>query len=545
MDELRDQFLLEARELARQAADELLALERDPEDAQAIDRVFRAVHTMKGGTGLFDLAPLGALLHAAEDLLDELRHRRLAAGQAMISALIGTIMQTERWLDAFEEDGGLPDNAAVLGRGLEAALRAAAGGDGPAPAAPEPAAALMEWAAGGTESAAGAARMLRVPAARLDQLAQIVDELMLAKAELAHLIGQLGEAGMEAGVPRRLLSGQATLDRLGARLHRAVAELRLVPLSLLVRRFPALARDIADQLGKRVELVVAGEMFEVDKSIVDGLFEPLLHLVRNAVDHGIEPPERRAAAGKAPGATITLAARRHGDRFVLTLADDGAGIDPARLREAARGRLGMGEAELAALSRRDMLDLIFRPGFSTAAAVGAVSGRGVGMDAVRAAVAAMGGKVAVDSIVGAGTTVSLTLPLRIVMSRVVTVQAGGERFGVPVEAIVETVRVTPRQIQPVRHGRAFIWRDRVVPLFELAALLGAASGGEAADGCQAMVIGAGDRLAAIAVDRFSSRMDVSIRPPEGVLAGIRGISGTALAGDGHVLLILNPDELVA
>jgi len=267
--------------------------------------------------------------------------------------------------------------------------------------------------------------------------------------------------------------------------------------------------------------------------------------VRNAVDHGIERSETRLAAGKPAVATIMLEARRTGDSFVVALTDDGGGIDLDGLRHAARGRLDLDDAALAALTDQETLELIFRPGFSTSATVSELSGRGVGMDAVRSAVGALGGKVSVASTQGAGTTVSLTLPFRIVMTRVVTVASGAERFGVPIDAIVETVRVAPEQIQPVRHGRAFIWRDRVVPLLDLPVLLGGSRNFPGANGLHAMIVGDGDRLAAIAVDKFSDRIDVLMRPLEGFLAGIKGISGTALTGDGDVLLILDPAELIA
>ena len=642
MDELRDQFLLEGRELAQKAAADLLALERNPADAGLIAGVFRAVHTMKGGAGLFELGPLGSLLHVAEDLLDGLRNKALAADTAMISALIGTIMQVERWLDDFERTGKLPNDAAQQGGKLETALRHASGGQ-VADTKPSLPAADADWArrlapgigdgsltairytprsdcffAGDdplqmiravpdlrrldivprgpwspadafdpftcnlvllavsgapradieaafrfvsdqielvaldeesnseeAEVAGAAARMLRVPAARIDQLAEIADELMAAKSELGHLFGRIEGSGIDPALSRNLGSVQATLDRLIARLHRTAVDLRLVPLSPMLSRFPALAREIADGLGKQVALTVGGDALEVDKSIVDGLFEPLLHLVRNAVDHGIEPAETRLAAGKLAVAAIGLEARRTGDSFVIVLADDGAGIDLDRLRGAARERFGLDDAALAALSDQETLELIFRPGLSTSARVSELSGRGVGMDAVRSAVNALGGKVTVASTQGAGTTVSLTLPFRIVMTRVVTIDSGAERFGVPIDAIVETVRVTPEQIQPVRHGRAFIWRDRVVPLLDLPLLLGESRNFPVGSGLHAMVVGEGDRLAAIAVDNFSDRIDVLMRPLEGFLAGIKGISGTALTGDGNVLLILNPAELIA
>jgi two-component system chemotaxis sensor kinase CheA len=639
MDELRDQFLLEGRELGQLAATSLLALERDPTDADLIAKVFRAVHTIKGGAGLFDLAPLGSLLHAAEDLLDGLRRRTLILDAAMISALIGAVVQVERWLDDFEATGSLPREAATHGLALEAALRQACGGEamtarvapvktewardlaagagealiairyaplsdcfftgddplqimravpdlrrleilprepwGPAhtfdpftcnfvflalsgapradieavfrliPDQVELAAPSGESGDKETDSSEPAARMLRVPAARLDHLAEIVDEMMMVKNELGHLYRMLDGAGLAHAVGRSLAANRASLDRVVAQLHRATVDLRLTPLSPLLRRFPAMAREIADGQGKQVVLTVGGDALEVDKSVVDGLFEPLLHLVRNAVDHGIEPGEVRRAAGKPPVAAISLEARRTGDGFTIALSDDGRGIHIDRIRRTAIERHGFTEDDLAALSDQETFDLIFQPGFSTSAQVSTLSGRGVGMDAVRTAVTALGGKITVASVAGAGTTITLSLPFRIVMTRVVTVDSAGEHFGVPIDAIVETVRVTPDQIQPVRHGYAFVWRDRVVPLLDLTMLLSRSPSLSQANALHAMIVGDGDHLAAIAVDKFSDRIDVVLRPLEGILAGIKGISGTALTGDGAILLVLNPTELVA
>ncbi|WP_338663600.1 chemotaxis protein CheA [Pararoseomonas sp. SCSIO 73927] len=650
MSELLEQFLVESRELVQAAADDLLALERAPGDPARLDGAFRAVHTLKGSVALFDLAPLGAALHAGEDLLEALRRGAAAPDRAAMDTLLALVGAGEAWIEAFAADGHLPEAAEAEGRALEAALRARLPGAVPAATAPplappfvlmgaaspdwlptlmereaaaiaraqaegkaltalryvptadcfflgdDPVAILRAlpgpvalhiaprepWPAEGPDPftcnlviealfaapeaalrqvlrlvadavalapvpfaaavPAAAPRGLRVDSGRVDALVDLAGELVVARNGLAHLVAAPGVE--DPALARALAESAAGLGRLAERLHRGALGLRLVPLGRAFARLPRLARETAGALGKEVALTVLGEGVEVDRIVVDGLSDPLLHLLRNAIDHGIEPAAAREAAGKPRAGRITLSAAREDGGIAVTLSDDGAGMDPARLREVARARGVADPAAIDVMDDREALDLVFRPGFSTAGAVTAISGRGVGMDAVRAAVEALGGRVALTSTPGAGTTVRLLLPGGAAVTGVLTLRAGGELYGIPAEAVAETARVPAASLRPVGAGEALVLRGRTLPVLRLAALLGLVPAPRGAT-ARLLVTGGGAEAVALEVEGFGERLDVLLRPPQGLLRGLPGLAGTALLGDGSALLVLDVPGLLA
>jgi two-component system chemotaxis sensor kinase CheA len=385
---------------------------------------------------------------------------------------------------------------------------------------------------------AAATSVLRVEAGRLDALADGLGALIVAANALTPIA-----ARAEGPLAAAIRGAQAEIESRIAELHRSVARVRLVPLAPTLRRLPRMVREIAEGLGKPVAFAMRGEQLEVDKQIADALFEPLLHLLRNAIDHGIEDAATRAAAGKPAQGAITLSARREGDTIAVTLADDGAGMDPQRLREVAVARGLLSDAAARELSDAAALRLIFAPGFSTAPVTTAVSGRGVGMDAVQAAVDKLRGSIAIDSTPGQGTRFMLRLPANALTTRLLVVEAGGERYGVALDQIVETVRVGQEALLPVGEGLACVLRGRTVPVLSLAALLG----GTQAESPHAKLLvtrSAGERVA-LRVDGFAERLDTVVRPPSGLLANLPGIAGSALMGDGGVLLVLDLPELAA
>ncbi|WP_207801857.1 chemotaxis protein CheA [Phenylobacterium hankyongense] len=439
-----------------------------------------------------------------------------------------------------------------IGRGDEAgqldhlALREGVPDPGLAVAAIRP---LLEGrlAIAGTEAAGGpreptepAGRGVRVDVERIDALVYLAGELGVAKNALAHAASQARDGADVAGL---LKDQYAVLDRLVAELQLAVLQIRVLPLRQVFQRFPRLVREMVLSLGKPAHLVTEGEGTEADKAIVDNLFEPLLHVIRNAMDHGIERPEDRLAAGKPPSATIRLTAKRDGEHVSVAVSDDGGGIDIESVRRVALHRGLVDIESLAALSDAEVTELIFAPGFSTAGTVTNLSGRGVGMDAVRTAIERLGGRVALDSRAGQGTTVSFLLPFTLLISRVMTVEAGGQVFGIPLEAIVETVRVPRKAFSRIGAAQAFVLRDRTVPLVDLALALGEARGPRQGD-ANIVVASAGGHLAGLEVDRLGERLDVMLKPMEGLLSGTPGVAGTTLLGDGRVLIVLDLAELL-
>jgi two-component system chemotaxis sensor kinase CheA len=386
------------------------------------------------------------------------------------------------------------------------------------------------------------AQTLRVDAARIDALVRLTGELTVAKNAIGHAVLLAENEGTPLAAT--LKDRHAALERLVGELQRSVVALRVLPLRVAFQRFPRLIREMSVALRKPATLVIEGEDTEADKAIVEILAEPLVHLLRNAMDHGVEDAAVRSAAGKATTATIRMRAFREGDHVMLEVADDGGGIDVARVREVAGQRNLLPSETLASMSDAEVIELIFAAGFSTATTVTEVSGRGVGMDAVRTTVKRLGGAVNVSSIPGKGTTVRFTLPFSVMMTRVMTVEAGGQKFGIPLDAVSETIRVARDRIFPVGAAHAIVLRDRTIPLIRLAHALGAGPKDAADESAPVVIANVDGDFAALEVDKIGERMEIMLEPLDGLLGGLPSIAGSTLLGDGSVLLILDVAELL-
>ena len=384
---------------------------------------------------------------------------------------------------------------------------------------------------------------LRVDVERIDTLVRLTGELLIAKNAIGHSAG----LAQEAADPRRfsiaLKNQYLLLERLVGELRRAVRSLRVLPLHHAFQRFPRLVREMAASLVKPARLMIEGATTEADKTIVEAISEPLLHVLRNSLDHGLESAAERAELGKPATATIVLRAGRQGEHVIIEVEDDGRGIDVARVREVARARNVASQAALDGLSDDEVIDLIFAPGFSTSAEVTDLSGRGVGMDVVRTSVERLGGRVAVSSRPQRGTIVRFTLPFTVMMTQVLTVEAAGQVFGVPMDAVVETVRVNRDAIAPIGAARALVLRNRTVPVIDLGQALGRKPSALAGD-ATVLIVSIAGQWGGLEVDRLGERLDVMLRPPEGLLAGVPGIDGTTLLGDGRVLIVLDLHEIL-
>jgi two-component system chemotaxis sensor kinase CheA len=381
--------------------------------------------------------------------------------------------------------------------------------------------------------------ILRVDAKRIDALADGLGDLIVAINSLQPLVDELEP--VDRALSARLRAAQASIERASGTLGRSLARVRLVPLEPMVRRLPRVAREIAQNLGKDVAFMFSGETIEVDKQVADGLFEPLMHLVRNAIDHGIELQSARRAAGKNGQAVVALAFQRDGDAITATVSDDGAGIDPARVRTAAvdRGMLSQDAAD--ALDDATALRLIFRAGFSTASSVTEISGRGVGMDAVQVAITRLRGSIEIDSQPGIGTRFRIRLPVTALTTRLLIIEVAGERYGIPLEQVAETFRIDATALIPVGLGLACVLRNRTIPVLDLATLLN----GRPTQGPYAklVVTQVDGNPVAVRVDGFGERLDTVLRPPRGILASAPGVIGSAVLGDGGVLIVLDLPEL--
>ncbi|UZE49015.1 chemotaxis protein CheA [Rhodopseudomonas sp. P2A-2r] len=766
MNELLAQFVAEARDLLQEAGEDLLALERAPDNQEAINRLFRSVHTLKGSSGLFDVQPLTQLLHAGEDIFQAVREHSLLLTPEMADLTLKTLDQVGRWIEHLDRHEALPGDAAPIARELVAELRGSFN-KGPIealvnPFAPKanassPAVSLGRWF--GKEMIANAAIAAReesislvsylpeegcffkgedplhlamqipqlqalgieerlpwpalydlnpfscnlgfhalstadrpeletlfrcVPdqvtiteitaSALADSLSEVASGIVLpavveallreqidllefdapleefagrvssaarvaanalcfagysedaailetAQAEslgagwtapLRNAIADLLRPGVDSAnnVPEQAMSGQAVqsgpgdtteragpktlrvdqqkvdalmnligelvvaknslpflarraeqqfgsrelsheikdqygvIDRIAQELQGAVMAIRMMPVGQVFQRFPRLVRDLARKLGKQVDLVIEGEDTEADKNVIESLFDPLLHMVRNSLDHGVESPEKRLAFGKPSTARVKLLARRDGDQVVIEVVDDGRGIDPDAIKRKAYERGLIDEMRLATITDDEATMLVFAAGFSTAETISDVSGRGVGMDVVRNAVEKAGGRIAMTSVKGAGTTVRIDLPLSMAVSRVMTVALGNNLFGVPMDLIEGIVKVLRSDIVRIKECEAFVLRDRVVPLVRLTQLLDLPGEPAAGEEIAVLVVRVNGQTIGLGISAFGEGMEVILKPLEGMLAKIAGYAGTALLGDGRVLLVLDLKELI-
>jgi len=384
---------------------------------------------------------------------------------------------------------------------------------------------------------------MRIDSARIDKLVEIAGELITAKNGLVPLADEARSHG-NGQLARRILAKHHEIERLIASLYSAVTQARMIPLEHTFRRFPRLVRETSARLGKVLDLIIEGESVEADREIVENLFEPLLHLIRNGLDHGIEPEADRLQQSKPARGCLLLRARQRGDQIEIEVADNGRGMDPQRVRAAAIDRGLVSEDQASALSDRDILQFVFASGFSTASSVSDLSGRGVGLDAVQSSVRRLGGTLQLQSTVGTGTSFTLQLPISFSMTQLMVVQVGDERYGIPISDVIETHKLPASAVQSIRAGKAFVLRNRTIPLLHLGELLQSQLPSAHSNDLKVLIVQAGEDQIGVAVDAIAERAETLTRPLAGLLQGLPGIAGTTLLGDGKVLLVLNMEELV-
>jgi two-component system chemotaxis sensor kinase CheA len=385
-------------------------------------------------------------------------------------------------------------------------------------------------------------RTVRVDVERLDRLMNLVGELVVDRIRFQQIAQRLREARLVDGVAEELAEATTQLGRVASDLQAEVLKARMLPIEHLFSRFPRYVRDLAQRAGKRVEVVLEGQDTELDRSVIEQIGGPLMHLVRNAVDHGIEPPEERDRLGKPAAGRLRLAAFQEEEGIVVVVEDDGRGIDTDRVRQKAVA-LGILSAEAAArLSEEEAVELIFHPGLSTAQAVTEVSGRGVGMDAVRAGVQALGGSVEVETRRGQGTRFLLRLPLTLAIVRALLVSCGGERYALPLAGVQEIVEVPVERVHRVGAHRTTLLRGAVLPVVSVHEALELPVP-EAAGRLLCVVTG-GRRRVGLWVDRVLGEGEVVVKPLGPYLGQVPGVSGATILGDGRVALILEPSALV-
>ncbi len=388
--------------------------------------------------------------------------------------------------------------------------------------------------------------VLKVGQDKVDRLMDLIGEMVVAKNALPYLAQRAEDHFGQRELSREIKAQYGVINRIAEDMQHAIMQVRMLPVGTVFQRFGRLVRDLSKKLGKDVQLVIEGEDTEADKNVIESLADPLIHILRNSLDHGLEAPEVRVAAGKPAQGILRVSARQEGDRVLLDISDDGAGVDTQRVRLKAveRGLIPADRADQ--LSEQEAVQLVFLPGFSTADTISDLSGRGVGMDVVRSAVERVNGSVELSSVRGQGTSLRLTLPLSMAVTNVMMIETAGRRFGIPMDLIVETVRLPAEDIHHFKRAMTVVLRGRIVPLRSLHELLSLGASPLLNDAGEhaVLVIRHGHDNVGLMVDNFEGTSDIILKPLEGVLAGIIGFAGTALMGDGSVLMILNPKELL-
>lgn len=390
-------------------------------------------------------------------------------------------------------------------------------------------------------------KVLKVAQEKIDRLMDLIGEMVVAKNALPYLAQRAETVFQQRELSREIKAQYAVINRIAEDMQHAIMQVRMMPVGTIFQRFGRLVRDISKKQGKEVHLLVEGEDTEADKNIIEALADPLIHILRNSLDHGIELPEDRKLAGKPAYGTIRVSAHQESDRVIIEISDDGQGIDPQKVRTKAIERALLDADKAATLSDQDAMQLVFLPGFSTAETISDLSGRGVGMDVVRTAIERVNGDVQLSSQVGQGTLIRLSLPLSMAVTNVMIIEAAGSQFGIPMDLIVETVRVHADDIHHFKQAHTTVLRGRIVPLKSLHELLALPTPAQINEEGEhaVLVVRMGNDNIGLLVDQFHGATDIILKPLEGVLMGMTAFSGTALMGDGSVLMILNPKELLS
>ncbi|MDN4173586.1 chemotaxis protein CheW [Nocardioides sp. SOB77] len=566
MDEIVQEFLVESHENLDQLDRDLVALEREPGSRDLLASIFRTIHTIKGTSGFLAFGRLEAVTHVGENLLARLRDGKMSMTAATTDTLLAMVDVVRELLTSIEATGGEGDvdveavvarvTALLEGRTADP-MPGAAPALAPAPtSAPAPDAPLDARLEAGTAVAPAphdaqdveateparrnvADASIRVDVDLLDTLMRLVGELVLTRNQIVRHAGAQSADQELAGAAQRL-------NLIASELQEGVMKTRMQPIDHLWSKLPRVVRDLGSALDKSVELVMEGRETELDRSLLESVKDPLTHLVRNAVDHGLESAADRLVAGKPAQGVLTLRAYHEGGQVVVEVCDDGSGIDPARVSAKAVERGLRTPAQLEAMSHADVLQLIFTPGFSTAAAVTNVSGRGVGMDVVKTNIEAMGGTIEVESVLGRGTTCRLRIPLTLAIVPALTVECAGDRYAIPQVSLLELVALdadrAASEVEDVNGASVYRLRGALLPLVRLADVLGVESVRSDGHVLIAVLQAEGKRFGLV-IDRVLSTEEIVVKPLTSRIKELGTYSGATILGDGRVALILDVQAL--
>lgn len=526
MEELLADFVAETREMLEAVGGELVAWEAEPDTGERLDAIFRFVHTVKGNCGFFDFPRLEKLSHAAEDALADCRSGKRQPDQQLVSAVLAVIDRISDMIDAIEagEEFHAGDDEALIGALSPDAV----------PIVSSAQSSSADMPTKGASKPASGPRSIRLPVNLLDRVMSGVSDMVLARNDLARRLRENGDQPTIDGPFERL-------SAILADVRDAITRMRMQRIETLFTSFPRLARDLSNELGKQVMIDLEGGEVELDREMIEMIRDPMTHIIRNAVDHGIEPPSERLAQGKREIGLLAISARQAGNRITIAIEDDGKGIDGDRVLAKAIDKGLIGREDGARLSPAERCKLIFTPGLSTADEVSEISGRGVGMDVVRANVERVGGSIELDSTVGVGTRILLRLPLTLSIIPALTVECGGQRFALPRASVEELVSGARDHVEFARVGDSLLatLRGRRIACLSLADILGVKARKPVEDATLVLLRLPGGDLFAIAVDQILDHEELVVKPIAPAVMDTGLYAGTTLLDDGSPVLLLD------
>lgn len=553
MDEIINEFIIEAEEILEGLDPLFVELEQRGQDAEIINEIFRGMHTLKGAAGFLGFQKIVDVAHRAETILKKLRDGEMIISPEITDAILkatDTLRMLIYKIKTKEEvkedinpvlnllDSVLSQTSVLRAEeskiDIERVEETTEGVKTEEEKITKPEEAVSQIPKEKEKEVA----TLRVDVSRIDKVMDLAGEIVLARNRLLNLANKLeakysGDDNVES-----LIETTAFLDRVTSDLQLAVMKMRMQPLQKVFVKFPRMVRDLARNLGKDIELEIKGEDTEVDKSVIENIGDPLVHIIRNSIDHGIESPDERIAKGKPEKGKILIDAYQKGTQIVIDITDDGKGIDVEAVRAKAitKGLITLEEAEK--MTEDAIINLIFLPGFSTKDISTEVSGRGVGMDVVKSNVAKLNGYVEIFTEKDRGTTFRISLPLTLAIIQAMMIEVGGEIYAIPQSMIEETLRVKVSQLKEVSGQRVLTIREKVLPVFILNELLGV-FGQMDSDKKYILVASVGDRRFCIAVDAVLGQEEIVIKTINGIDSETCGIMGATITGDGKVVLILD------
>ena len=526
-------FLSESREHLSEINSALLDLERGGSDT-SIARLFRSVHTLKGMGAAMGYTSVAELSHELETLLDKVRNSTLVVTRPIIDELFSAVDVLEHAVDMAtgpaNQQLDVKDAIAGIQRAAQDEALQPSMIEPPVPAAPK-SPAKPDPSAPGSQKAP---RQIRIDAKRLDTLMNVVGELVIARDRIAKIAEQLGDES--------LLEATLRASQILANLQNEIMTSRMVPVWQVFERFPRVVRDTAKSLGKEVEFKIEGRDIELDRSMLDEMGDPVLHLLRNSLDHGVETPAEREKAGKPRVATLILTAERDRATVLIRVTDDGRGIDQNRVLPRAK-KLGLVDKETTSLSEQELVSIISRPGFSTAEKVTELSGRGVGFDIVATRVRSLGGSLEVHTDAGLGTSVSMRLPLTLAISRALLARVEKEIYAIPLTHVLETFSLSKPMLFEAKGKQVVAIRDDLFPAIWLRERVGLPAAEVAASG-QVVLIELAERKAALVVDEFIGQQEIVVKQFDGVSGSKTLFSGATILGDGSPALIVDASSLL-